>query len=486
MNAPTLTEQLAASIEAASYLAQAELDERAALLRALAQGLELESADLIAIAAEETALGPERLRGEVARTAFQLRFFADIVTDGAFLQATIDHADPAWPPAPRPDLRSVRQPLGPVLVFAGGNFPFAFSVLGGDTASALAAGCPVLVKAHPGHPRLSFATARMARDIARQSGFPAGVLDLVLSEADGRVALQHPAIKAAAFTGSLRGGRALYDLATSARPDPIPFYGELGSLNPVFVTPRAACSRAEEIAAGFRASFTQGVGQFCTKPGLLVVPREMDLDVFAQGLSDSPPAPMLSDRIAEVFTTRVNELLDAPGVSVLVRGGPDGLRSAAPTLLATTVSDALSLPEVLLTEAFGPSSLIATYRDEQEAFALARGIEGQLTATVFAAEDADDPLAARLIPALAERAGRVIVGGWPTGVAVTWAMQHGGPYPASTADGSTSVGARAIDRFLRTVAYQSVPDALLPSALREANPLGIRRRVDGIAEGSTS
>ena len=484
MNAPTLTERLAASVEAAAHLAHASLDERAALLRSLAQGLELESENLIAIAAAETALGIERLRGELARTAFQLRFFADIVSDGAFLQATVDHADPAWPPAPRPDLRSVRQPFGPVLVFAGGNFPFAFSVLGGDTASALAAGCPVLVKAHPGHPRLSIAVTRTAREVARQAGFPAGVLDLVHDEAEGRAALQHPAIKAAAFTGSLRGGRALYDLAC-ARPGPIPFYGELGSLNPVFVTPRAARSRAQEIAAGFRASFTQGVGQFCTKPGLLVVPREMDLDVFAHGLSDTPPAPMLTDRIAEVFTTRVDELLDAPGLSVLVHGKSDGARSAAPTLLATTVSDALSLPEVLLTEAFGPSSLIATYRDEQEALALARGIEGQLTATVFAAQD-DDPVAARLIPALAERAGRVIVGGWPTGVAVTWAMQHGGPYPASTADGSTSVGARAIDRFLRTVAYQSVPDALLPAALREANPLGIARRVDGIAEGSTS
>lgn len=484
MNAPILTEQLAASTEAAAYLARASLEERAALLRSLAQGLELESAELIAIAAEETALGIERLRGEVARTAFQLRFFADLVSDGAFLQATVDHADPAWPPAARPDLRSVRQPFGPVLVFAGGNFPFAFSVLGGDTASALAAGCPVLVKAHPGHPRLSFATARMARVVARRVGFPVGVLDLVYDEADGRAALEHPAIKAAAFTGSARGGRALYDL-TCARPSPIPFYGELGSLNPVFVTPRAARSRADEIAAGFRASFTQGVGQFCTKPGLLVVPREMDLDVFAEGLSDTPAAPMLTDRIAEVFSARRDELLTAPGVSVLVRGGGDGVRSAAPNLFATTVSDALSLPEILLTEAFGPSSLIATYRDEQEALALARGIEGQLTATVFAAGE-DDPVAARLIPALAERAGRVIVGGWPTGVAVTWAMQHGGPYPASTADGSTSVGARAIGRFLRTVAYQSVPDALLPAALREANPLGIPRRVDGIAEGSTS
>lgn len=483
MNDTTLDEQIAQSAEAFAYLEHADLGERVGLLHALAHALESDPDPLIEIAAQETALTYDRLRGEIKRTAFQLRFFADIVRFGEFLQATVDHPHPKWPPGPRPDLRSMRRPLGPVLVFAGGNFPFAFSVLGGDTASALAAGCPVLVKAHPGHPRLSLDVADLARATAQRLGFPAGVLGLVTGEAEARAALQHPAIKAGAFTGSVRGGRALYDLAC-ARPEPIPFFGELGGLNPVFVTRRAARSNAAEIAAGFCSSVTGGVGQFCTKPGLLVVPESMDLTPFVAGLAAIPAAPMLSDQVADAFARRIKEMTKSASVDVLVGGEADGARCAAPTLLATTVPSALHAADALLTEAFGPSSLIARYRDEDEALDLARSLDGQLTASVFADPD-DDVAAAQLIPILVKRAGRVLVNAWPTGVSVTWAMQHGGPYPATTADGTTSVGARAIDRFLRTVAYQSVPDAFLPAELREANPLSIPRRVDGILEGIT-
>jgi NADP-dependent aldehyde dehydrogenase len=473
---PELAAAVANSVRGCRSLAQTGFAKRAELLRAIAAALEGAASELVELAIEESGLTLARLNGELARTTFQLRFFADIVVEGAFLKATIDHADPSWPPAPRPDLRRMLQPLGPVVVFAGSNFPFAFSVAGGDTASALAAGCAVLLKVHPGHPRLSAATGALVRQAAEAVGLPADVFQLIYGESAGRAAVVHPAICAASFTGSIRGGRALFDLASS-RPAPIPFYGELGSLNPVFVTPTAATERLAEIAAGFRDSFTLGTGQFCTKPGLLVLPHDVDLEVLSAGLSDSATSTMLSERIRGAYSTRLSELTDSPDVDPLVLGTATGSRNVTPTLLVTTVEAAIRDQHNLLAECFGPVSVVALYRDESELLDLVAQLEGQLTATVFGSEQ--DPLTGTLVSALAEHAGRVIVGGWPTGVAVSWAMQHGGPYPATTAPTSTSVGAAAIERFLRPVAYQSVPDALLPPPLRESNPLSIPRLVDG-------
>jgi NADP-dependent aldehyde dehydrogenase len=475
--------ELEANIERATLasrvLAHTSVAERAALLRAIAARLDDAGAELVDLAVEESALTPARLRGELVRTTFQLRFFADLVLEGSFLRATVDHADPAWPPAPRPDLRRMMQPLGPVVVFAGSNFPFAFSVAGGDTASALAAGCPVLLKVHPGHPRLSIATGALVRLGAQDAGLPADVLQLIHGEVAGRAAVLHPVVRAAAFTGSLTGGRALFDLASS-RPDPIPFYGELGSLNPVFVTPAAAAAQLPEIAAGFRDSFTLGTGQFCTKPGLLVLPHDADLDVVKAGLAGAGATTMLSGRIRDGYANRLAELLASPDVTPAVLGSESGPRDVTPSLLVTTVASALRDQHNLLAECFGPVSVIALYRDEIELLELAAQLEGQLTATVFGSEQ--DPLTGQLVSALAEHAGRVIIGAWPTGVAVSWAMQHGGPYPATTAVTFTSVGAAGIERFLRPVAYQSVPDGLLPAALQERNPLGIPRLVDGRPE----
>jgi NADP-dependent aldehyde dehydrogenase len=422
------------------------------------------------------ALAPTRLRGELVRTTFQLRFLADQVLDGAYLRATIDTADPEWTPGPRPDLRRVLQPIGPVLVFAASNFPFAFSVAGGDTASGLAAGCPVVVKIHPGHPVTSVRTAALVRRAAETVRLPADVLQVISSEAAGRTALLDRRIQAGAFTGSLRAGRALFDLA-AARHEPIPFFAEMGSLNPVFVTRTAARERGAQLLAGFRDSFTLGAGQFCTKPGLLVVPRSLTLDDLGRDLGAAPPARLLTDSITAGFQAGLAQRARLPDVRVLVAGGTQDDGRARPTLLVAELDTVLAHAETLLGECFGPLSVIATYTDEAQLLQLASTLEGQLTATVHGGRH--DAVLDTLVPLLARRAGRVLFGGWPTGVSVSWAMQHGGPYPATTSAGHTSVGSAAIDRFLRPVAYQSMPDQLLPPALRQDNPWHLPRTVNG-------
>ena len=433
---------------------------RSTLLRDAAAALDAAADELVPLAHEESHLAEARLTGELSRTTFQLRFLADAVEDGSCFDAVIEHADPGFPLGPRPDLRRVSLPIGRVLVFAASNFPFAFSVAGGDTASALAAGCEVVVKAHPGHPKLSDRVGQLLRD----AGAPVTVIH---GEEAGRAALLDPATKAAAFTGSTAGGRALFDLAAS-RPDPIPFYGELGSVNPAFVSPGAIEARAQEIVDGFVASFTLGVGQFCTKPGLLFLPAGHGLEgALVAAVGGVGPAPMLGDWIEDRYRATLAERSSA--TRTLHHG--EGTR---PTLLAAALADV----EAVVEECFGPASVVVEYGDEEELYHAARSVEGALTATVQA-EMGEADWAASLLAELGQRVGRIVFNGWPTGVAVSPAMHHGGPWPSSTAPLHSSVGGNAISRFLRPVSYQNVPDALLPTALQDANPLGIRRRIDG-------
>lgn len=469
---------VAAAAAAAGPAAAVTPSERAGWLDDVAGALTAATDELVEIAQDETHLPEPRLRGELVRTTFQLGLFADVLREGSYLGVRIDHADPDWGMGPRLDLRRMQRPLGPVAVWSAGNFPFAFSVAGGDTASALAAGCPVVVKAHPGHPRLSQRTAQVVADALREAGAPDGLLGLLVGTENGRRLVSDPRIKAGAFTGSLAGGRALFDLA-AARPDPIPFFGELGSVNPVFVTPGAAADRAQEITEGFLGSVTLGVGQFCTKPGLVFVPAGSGLaERIAEGATGLPGAPMLNQRTHEGFAAAVDELAARPEVTVLA-GSTEVAADPSLTLFATTYDQHTRAREQLEVECFGPAALIVLYDDPAQLVEAAGALDGQLTATVQGTES-EPGLVGSLLDTLADRAGRVLFNGWPTGVSVTFAMQHGGPYPATTAAASTSVGTAAVERFLRPVSYQSVPDELLPPPLQDANPWGVPRRVDGV------
>jgi len=457
--------------------------DRARMLRAVADALDGHADELVALADAETGLGSPRLPGEVRRTTVQLRMFADALEEGSWLEAIIDPADPDAAPTPRPDLRRMLMPVGPVVVFAASNFPFAFSVAGGDTASALAAGSPVLLKGHPGHPATSRRTAELVEKALADEGAPAGVFTLLEGMDAGTSALTDPRVKAAAFTGSLAGGRALFDIA-NGRAEPIPFYGEMGSLNPAFVTPGAVERRRDEIVTGFAGSAALGAGQFCTKPGLLFVPAEQATELegaLVGALGDKGPSRMLNDRIHAGHHDERERLASRPGVRVLLRGedgaGEAGI-GAAPTLLATTVSDLLADADALLTECFGPTAILVAYDGWADLLAAAQAFDGNLTATVHAEEDEAGSVAP-LWRILRNRAGRLLWNGWPTGVAVTWAMHHGGPYPATTASLHTSVGMTAMRRFLRPVCYQDTPESLLPDALRDTNTLGVPRRVNG-------
>ncbi|HEX3811553.1 MAG TPA: aldehyde dehydrogenase (NADP(+)) [Mycobacteriales bacterium] len=451
-------------------------DGRARMLRAMADALDGDRAEIVRLADRETALGETRLNGELTRTAFQLRLFAEVLLDGGYLEATIDHpGDTAM--GPRPDLRRMLIPVGPVGVFGASNFPLAFSVPGGDTASALAAGCPAVIKAHPAHPATSQRTFERLLDGARAAGAPDGTVSLVHGQAAGGVLVRHPAIRAVGFTGSLRGGRALFDIA-SARPDPIPFYGELGSLNPLVVTPAAAAERGAEIAAGYLGSVTMGVGQFCTKPGLAFVPAGATelTAALAEATAAAPAGWMLSGGIRDAFEAGSAAMREQAGVSELATStaSPDGGFSAVPRLVRVAASD---LDGPLLEECFGPTAVVAEYADENELLATLGRLEGALTATLHIG-DGETDLPRRVAESLSRRAGRVIYNAYPTGVAVTWAMHHGGPWPATTSELHTSVGTTAIRRFLRPISFQGAPQALLPEELRDGKT-GIPRRIDG-------
>ncbi|GAA2171188.1 aldehyde dehydrogenase (NADP(+)) [Actinomadura napierensis] len=457
----TPDQAVAAAVSAAAGWAAAPPQERAEGLTAIADALEAARAELVALADEESHLGEVRLNGELTRTTFQLKLFADQVREGAFHDARIDRPDPEWPSGPRPDLRRYRTALGPVLVFAASNFPFAFSVAGGDTASALAAGCPVVVKAHPGHPRLSRRTA----EIIAGAGLPDGVFGLIEGEAEGVEALRHPGIAGAAFTGSEKGGLALARIAAE-RPTPIPFFGELGSVNPAVVTPGAAEARADEIAQGYAASLTLGAGQFCTNPGLLFAPAAL-VDEIAERLGGIAAAPMLNDRIQSGFLTVSDVLGGRPGVRRVV--WPEDGTSLAPRLLTMDLEAFRADVDAAGQECFGPLGLVVTYDDLADVADVIAALPGQLTTSLHAEQDETGDLAA-LTAVLAGRSGRVLWNQWPTGVSVSYAMQHGGPYPATTAPATTSVGTAAIERFLRPVAFQGWPQDLLPPPLRDDNP----------------
>jgi len=477
-------EELDAAVRAAAAagpaLVDAGLSGRATLLRAMADAIEADGDAIVASADRESALGEVRLRGELARSAYQLRLFAEVLHDGAYLEVTIDHPDPGAIPAPRPDLRRYLLPVGPVAVFSASNFPLAFSVPGGDTASALAAGCPVVVKAHSGHPKTSEIVAAWLRRAAAAVGLPEDVLTLVHGRVAGTQLVQHPLIQAAGFTGSLAGGRALFDLA-GARPQPIPFYGELGSTNPLVVTPAAAAERGEAIAKGLAGSFTLGLGQFCTKPGVVLVPAGEDGEQLVAALGEAastiPGGAMLTPSIRDAFIEGARQRVDHPGVRAVLSA--DG--EISPHVLVTSAE---AVDDLLVEECFGPLVLVVRYQTEEELYAVLDKVPGSLTGTVHSGADEGRPgsFADRVARRLRQQAGRIVWNGFPTGVAVTWAQHHGGPWPATTFVAHTSVGTTAIRRFLRPVTYQDAPAGLLPPELAEENPLGLPRRVDGKLE----
>ena len=457
--------------------------EKGRFLRHIALGIEGISVELVDRAHRETALPEKRLQGELARTANQLRLFAQLVEEGSWLNARIDPAQPNRTPMPRVDLRSLLRPLGPVAVFGASNFPLAFSVAGGDTASALAAGNPVIVKAHSAHPGTSELVGQVICHSVKECGLPAGVFALLFGSGAqiGSALVKHPKVKAVGFTGSLSAGKALMQMA-AARPEPIPCFTEMSATNPLFVLPEALRTRCAQIAEGLFGSFTMGVGQFCTKPGLVYLPRGTDADALVAGLvsrvNQATASPMLTEGICRSYSAGVTQRQGHSAVELLTQ--TNSAASAGhvfPALFQVNGSDLLRDGE-LAKEIFGPSTLIVRYADRSELIALTHELEGQLTATLHGT-DADIAAFSDLIDILVQKAGRLVVNGFPTGVEVSHAMVHGGPYPATSDSRFTSVGTQAILRFVRPVCYQDFPQAALPDELRNENPLGIWRLVDG-------
>lgn len=441
--------------------------ERAAFLNAVADAIEARGDQITDIGTRETGLPEARLQGERGRTTGQLRLFASHILDGAYLDQRHDVALPDRAPLPRPDLKMVQRPIGPVAVFGASNFPLAFSTAGGDTASALAAGCPVVVKDHPAHPGTGEIVAEAIKAAIEKTGMPAGVFSLIQGNTNdlGAALVDHPLINAVGFTGSLGAGRALFDMC-AARPTPIPFFGELGSVNPMFLLPSAISERGADMAAGWAGSLTMGVGQFCTNPGVVIAIDSPETDAFiaaaTEALSTVGAQTMLTEGIANAYRAGRDRIAGTKGVREVLTSTCD-LRNATPYLFATTGAEWLA-NDALGHEVFGPLGLIVRVADTDEMRAVARSLDGQLTCTLMM-EGADTDLARALMPVLERKAGRVLVNGYPTGVEVSDTMVHGGPYPASTNFGATSVGTLAIRRFLRPVCYQNLPDALLPTDL---------------------
>ncbi|RXZ46128.1 aldehyde dehydrogenase family protein [Agromyces binzhouensis] len=453
---------------------------RAGLLDALADALDAHRDDLAAVADAETGLGLPRLTGEVGRSSFQFRMFAEALRDGGYLEATIDHAD-TTALGPQPEIRRMLVPLGTIAVFGSSNFPFAFSVAGGDTASALAAGNAVVLKAHSSHLATSKASHAVLRDAAAAYGAPEGLIGIVYGTDAGRVLVSHPLVQAVGFTGSLHGGRAIMDLI-DARPRPIPFYGELSSLNPLIVTPAAAAARGEAIADGLYGSFTLGSGQFCTKPGVAFVPTGDAGDALvariAAKATDAAATVLLNGRIASSFDEIRDRVVATGSVAVLAQGvaDPGAGFTAVPTVLATT---AAALTSEATEEAFGPLIVLVRFDEDAEIVRALDAVPDSLTATVHS-EASDADAVAALVRELSPRVGRLVFDGYPTGVRVSWAQHHGGPWPATNSQ-HTSVGVSAIRRFLRPLAWQDAPEALLPAELRDGYE-GIPRRVDGVLQ----
>ena len=464
---PDHVAQAAEAAEAAfeSY-GQTGRADRAAFLERIADEIEARGAALTAIGTQESGLPEARLNGERGRTTSQLRLFADHIRKGDYLDRRHDPALPDRQPMARPELRMMQRPIGPVAVFGASNFPLAFSVGGGDTAAALAAGCPVVAKGHPAHPGTGELVGDAITAAVAACGLHPGVFSLVQGGAHemGAALVTHPLIKAVGFTGSLRAGRALFDLC-AARPEPIPFFGELGSVNPMFVLPQALSARGAEIAKGWAGSLTMGAGQFCTNPGIAILIDGPDADAFAAAakgaLTEISAQMMLSDGIASDYRKGSDLVSGSEGVTALLSAQSEG-RNAQPGLYAVSADTWLENHD-LADEVFGPLGLIIRARDAAQMDRIARHLQGQLTCTLHL-DDGDIAQAKALMPILERKAGRILANGFPTGVEVADSMVHGGPYPASTNFGATSVGTLAIRRFLRPVCYQNLPDALLPDA----------------------
>jgi NADP-dependent aldehyde dehydrogenase len=436
---------------------------RADFLNAIADEIEVRAEAITEIGTQETGLPEARLQGERGRTAGQLRLFASHILKGGYLDRRYDEALPERQPLPRPEIKMVQRPIGPVAVFGASNFPLAFSTAGGDTAAALAAGCPVVVKGHSAHPGTGEIIAEAVLAAAEKCGVHPGVFSLIQggNRQVGAALVQHPLIKAVGFTGSLAGGRALFDLC-AARPEPIPFFGELGSVNPMFILDNALSARGEEIGKGWAASLSMGAGQFCTNPGIAVVnageQAEKFADVAREALAETGAQTMLTDGIADAYRSGQRRVAETQGVQELLTSTCD-LRDATPYLYQTTAENWLN-NEILAEEVFGPMGIIVVAENAEEMRSIALNLQGQLTCTLHM-DDSDIEVAQSLMPVLERKAGRVLANGFPTGVEVCDTMVHGGPYPASTNFGATSVGTLSIRRFLRPVCYQNLPDALV-------------------------
>jgi alpha-ketoglutaric semialdehyde dehydrogenase len=465
-----MSDSLAAHLDLVTGFRPHGAKERATFLRGIGAHIDALGEALIQVCHEETKLTADRLRGERVRTINQLTMFADLIEEGSWVDARIDTALPERKPVPKPDLRRILQPLGPVAVFSASNFPLAFSVAGGDTASALAAGCPVIVKAHPGHPRTSTLVGDAIKQAVVDAGMPKAIFYLVTDTSieAGTELVTHGAIRAVGFTGSTRAGRALFNLAT-ARPDPIPVFAEMSSLNPVLIMPEALRERRADIVKGLVGSVTLGVGQFCTKPGVVLAVRGPELDEFTDALADAlakvEAAPMLYRGIEERLADSLRKV--QPYLRV----------SHAAHLLVAPAADFQQNPE-LQEEIFGPATLLVECANEAEVLKTIESLPGQLTATVHLTPNEQES-SRSFLEALGEKAGRLILNGYPTGVEVCPAMHHGGPYPATTDARFTSVGTAAIQRFARPICFQNFAEKLLPTELQNINRLRIWRQLNG-------
>ncbi|NVJ86830.1 MAG: aldehyde dehydrogenase (NADP(+)) [Algoriphagus sp.] len=454
--------------------------EKGAFLEKLADTLETNRDEIVSLAVIESNLPEGRINGELGRTVGQIRLFAKMVKEGTWVEATIDPAMPDRTPLPRADIRRMLTPLGPVVVFGASNFPLAFSTAGGDTISALAAGCPVIYKAHPAHPKTSQKVAECIHDAILKTNMPSALFTHVEGGIpEGQALVKHPLAKAVAFTGSHAGGKALFDLANQ-REEPIPVYAEMGSVNPIFCFSKKLQKENESLAKAFVASLTLGVGQFCTNPGLIFVPKS-EAKAFekaiADELNDIASAPMLHPGITEAYYNSIQYLQSREELRWVKVADAQHLINGSTALAEIKASDWLK-DTVFQKEVFGAFAMMVVYETEDELIEIAKHLHGQLTVTVWAEqEELQDQLF--LLSLIEEKCGRLLFKGVPTGVEVGYAMQHGGPYPSTTNSRSTSVGVYAIKRFARPIAFQDMPEELLPDALRDSNPLGIWRMVDG-------
>lgn len=490
---PVMTKASAAQVEAAALAAEAafavyrdiDLSKRAKFLEACADEIMALGDELTQRVSDETGYPLARAEGERARTCGQLRMFANYILNGSYLDARIDTALPDRQPLPRPDLRFINQPLGPVAVFGASNFPLAFSVAGGDTAAALAAGCPVLVKGHSSHPGTCTLVAKAISKAINDCGMPKGVFSLLMGEGAevGAALVRAPQVKAVGFTGSYAGGMALIEIA-NARPEPIPVFAEMGSINPVVMLPESLKNSADSMASNFVASLTMGTGQFCVNPGLVIAIDGPELEQFIQAsgkiIEGHGAGVMLNKRICDAYSGGLSEYAAFPGVETVSEGlapSEDSGYFARARLMTTSAEYFLSQPEIH-EEVFGPSSLIVKCQNRQELLSVVKILRGQLTGTIHCTEQELQHYQ-ELVELLSARVGRVVINGFPTGVEVCPSMVHGGPFPASTDTRFTSVGTAAIKRFVRPICYQNYPEALLPDGLRDSNPLKLTRTING-------